>query len=100
MAIKQALIMASTPDYLKQLHQEIDQTPEEYRGLLLRIVHSFREGVMPSAQDDMLKKRKAQMLSETHEALAEVEAGNLIAGDKVLDWLDSWGEKNEKPSPV
>jgi len=55
---------------------------------------------MPSAQDDMLKKRKAQMLYETHEALAEVEAGNLIAGDKVLDWLDSWGEKNEKPSPV
>lgn len=100
MAIKQALIMASTPDTLKQLHQEIDQTPEEYRGLLLRIVHSFREGVMPSAQSDMLKKRKAQMLSETHEALAEVEAGDLIAGDRVLDWLDSWGDKNEKPSPV
>ncbi len=100
MAIKQALIMATTPDYLKQLHQEIDQTPEEYRGLLLRIVHSFREGVMPSEQSDMLVKRKAQMLDETHEALAEVEAGNLIAGDKVLDWLDSWGDKNEKSSPV
>ena len=40
------------------------------------------------------------MLSETHEALAEVEAGELISGDKVLDWLDSWGDENEKPSPV
>ncbi len=44
--------MATTPDYLKQLQKEIEQTPEEYRGLLLRIVHSFREGVMlPSAED-------------------------------------------------
>ena len=100
MTLKKALIMASTPDYLKQLHQEIDQTPEEHHRLLLRIVHSFREGVMPSVQSDMLKKRKSQILSETHEALSEVEVGDLIAGDKVLDWLDSWGDKNEKPSPV
>lgn len=46
--------MATTPDYLKQLQKEIEQTPEEYRGLLLRIVHSFREGVMlPSAEDSL-----------------------------------------------
>lgn len=52
MTLKQATIMANTPDYLKQLHQQIDQTPEEYRGLLLRIVHSFVEGVtLPSAKD-------------------------------------------------
>jgi hypothetical protein len=40
-------------DYTKQLHDEIEQTPEEYRPLLLRIVHSFREGVtvLPSAED-------------------------------------------------
>jgi len=48
----------------------------------------------------MLEKRKVQMLSETHEALGEVEADDLISGDKVLEWLDSWGDKNEKPSPV
>lgn len=29
----------------QQLHAEIEQTPERYRGLLLRVVHSFREGV-------------------------------------------------------
>ena len=100
MTLIKAAIMATPSDYLQELQKEIEQTPEEYRGLLLRIVHSFREGVMPSAQSDMLKKRKAQMLDETREALDEVEAGNLIAGDKVLDWLDSWGDKNEKPSPV
>ena len=94
--------MATTPDYLKQLQKEIEQTPKEYRGLLLRIVHSFREGVTLPSQTDTFKrdKQKAQMLSETHEALAEVEAGELMSGDKVLDWLDSWGDENEKPSPV
>ena len=94
--------MSTSPDYLKQLQKEIEQTPEEYRGLLLRIVHSFREGVMLPSQADTFKrnKQKAQMLTETHEALAEIEASELISGDKVLDWLDSWGDENEKPSPV
>ncbi|MDX2456851.1 MAG: LPS assembly protein LptD [Gammaproteobacteria bacterium] len=41
--------MATSPDYLKQLQKEIEQTPEEYRGLLLRIVHSFREGPAATA---------------------------------------------------
>ena len=42
----------------KQLHAEIDQTPERYRALLLRLVHSFREGIeedepWPSAADSL-----------------------------------------------
>lgn len=42
----------TSPDYTQQLHNEIEQTPEEYRPLLLRIVHSFREGVtLPSAEE-------------------------------------------------
>lgn len=30
----------------KALHAEIEQTPERYRPLLLRLVHSFREGIV------------------------------------------------------
>lgn len=42
----------SPTEYTKQLHREIERTPEEYRGLLLRIVHSFREGVaLPTAEE-------------------------------------------------
>jgi hypothetical protein len=38
-------------DPTEELISEIRQTPEEYRPLLLRIVRSFREGVMlPSAE--------------------------------------------------
>jgi len=44
----------SAPDYIKQLYQEIDQTPEEFRPLLLKIVHSFREGVtLPTAEESL-----------------------------------------------
>ena len=57
--------------------------------------------MLPSQADTFKRnKQKVQMLSETYEALAEVEAGELISGDRVLDWIDSWGDKNEKLSPV
>ena len=45
-------------------------------------------------------ERKARMLAETHEALAEVDAGQLIEGEEVMDWLDSWGSDKEKQPPV
>lgn len=40
----------------QKLHEEIEQTPAEYRPLLLKLVHSFREGVtgdeaLPSAAE-------------------------------------------------
>lgn len=42
----------------RQLHAEIEQTPERYRGLLLRLVHSFREGIeeeepWPTAEESL-----------------------------------------------
>ena len=37
--------MASELSVTEQLMNEISQTPERYRPLLLRLVHSFREGV-------------------------------------------------------
>lgn len=30
---------------IEQLHTEIERTPVRYRTLLLRLVHSFREGI-------------------------------------------------------
>lgn len=56
------------PDYTQRLHDEIDLTPEEYRPLLLRIVHSFREGVnaMPSADESFEAGWKDVMQGNTH----------------------------------
>ena len=55
-------------DYTQQLHDEIDQTPEEFRPLLLRIVHSFREGVttLPSAEESFKEGWKDVIAGDTH----------------------------------
>ena len=55
-------------DYTRQLHEEIERTPEEYRPLLLRIVHSFREGVttLPSAEESFKEGWKDVVSGNTH----------------------------------
>ena len=58
---------SANPDYTKQLHDEIEQTPEEFRPLLLRIVHSFREGVMlPSAENSFIEGWQDVKNGKTH----------------------------------
>ena len=77
MKFNRGLAMATAVDYTEQLHKEIEQTPEEYRALLLRIVHSFREGVMlPSAQDSL------------KEGWQDVVQGNTHSVDTLWDDLD------------
>lgn len=57
----------NTPNCTQKLHDEIDQTPEEYRPLLLRIVHSFREGVtLPSAEESFIEGWKDTVEENTH----------------------------------
>jgi len=36
---------------------------------------------------------------ETREALAELDAGQVVEGDEVLAWIDSWGSENEREPP-
>ena len=31
--------------------------------------------------------------------LAELEAGESISNERVMEWLDSWGTENELPAP-
>lgn len=52
----------------QQLHDEIEQTPERYRPLLLRLVHSFREGVEHEIED-------VDPRDSLRQALREVKAG-------------------------
>jgi predicted transcriptional regulator len=40
-----------------------------------------------------------RMYRETLEGLADVEAGRVIDGDKVMAWIESWGSDNELPPP-
>ena len=32
--------------------------------------------------------------------MAELEAGQSVSNDRVMEWLDNWGKQNELPAPV
>lgn len=43
--------------------------------------------------------RKEKMLLETRQALSEIESGNVVDGDEVMAWIESWDSENEKHAP-
>lgn len=47
------------------------------------------------AREDLRQRRD----EETREALAELDAGQVVDGEDVLAWIDSWGSKNEREPP-
>lgn len=47
------------------------------------------------AREDLRQRRD----QETREALAELDAGQVVDGEDVLAWIDSWGSKNEREPP-
>jgi predicted transcriptional regulator len=38
-------------------------------------------------------------LAAIDEALAEADKGMFVSGEAVIEWLESWGTDNVKPSP-
>lgn len=43
--------------------------------------------------------RKARMLDDTRQALADIKAGRVVDGEEVMDWLESWGTDAEREPP-
>jgi len=82
--------------YVEQLQSELRQIPEEYMPALIDIVHAFRTGVTIKPTSH---QKKAQMLKETKEGLADLEADRLVDGTEVMEWLDSWGAESEGLAP-
>ena len=46
------------------------------------------------------QEQQAQRLEETKLALADVEAGQVIEGEAVMAWLESWGDDDELDPPT
>ena len=65
-----------------QLHAEIEQTRERYRPLLLRLVHSFREGI----EEDEPWPTAADVLRD---GWRDVQAGRSHAVDTLWDGIDA-----------
>ena len=84
LSLEEITMVTPISDYTEQLHQEIEQTPEEFHPLLFRIVHSFREGVMlPTAEESF------------SEGWQDVKNGNAHSVDTLWDgWtLNQYGSQ-------
>ena len=77
------MVMNTESDNItRQLHTEIEQIPGRYRALLLKLVHSFREGVeeeapWPSAADSF------------RAGWRDVKAGRVHPVDTLWDGIDA-----------
>lgn len=45
------------------------------------------------------EEMRARRLAETREALADLEAKDLLEGDEVLAWVEGWGTDHEREPP-
>ncbi|MFN2229026.1 MAG: CopG family ribbon-helix-helix protein, partial [Anaerolineae bacterium] len=56
----------------------------------------INDAVREYLEREDLRQRRDE---ETREALAELDAGQVVDGDEVLAWIDSWGSENEREPP-
>lgn len=76
------------------LTQRLDATAARLRRSKGWIIN---DAVREYLEREDLRQRRDE---ETREALAELDAGNLVDGDEVLAWIDTWGSDDElQPSP-
>jgi hypothetical protein len=71
-----------TKSVTEALHAEIERTPERYRPLLLRMVHSFRQGIeedepWPTAEESL------------REGLRDIKAGRVYPIDTLWDRVNA-----------
>jgi predicted transcriptional regulator len=64
-------------------------------------LHRSKGGIIEDAVREYLERdeERRRRLAETKDALAELDAGELVDGDAVLAWLDTWGTDHEREPP-
>ncbi len=75
------------------LLQRLDSTATRLRRSKGWIIN---DAVREYLEREELRQRRDE---ETREALAELDAGQVVDGDEVLAWIDSWGSENEREPP-
>ncbi len=88
--MKTAVIRARIPEQLKQDFEAVASA----RGWnLSQAVRQLMKQYVKQEKEISLRHE------ETLEALADIEAGRVVEGNRVLDWLDSWGAEDEQEPP-
>jgi predicted transcriptional regulator len=75
------------------LLQQLDSTATRLRRSKGWIIN---DAVREYLEREDQRQRRDQ---ETREALAESDAGQVVDGDEVLVWIDSWGSEHEHEPP-
>ena len=75
------------------LLQRLDATATRLRRSKGWIIN---DAVREYLEREDLRQRRDE---ETREAMAELDAGQVVDGDEVLAWIDSWGSENEREPP-
>ena len=78
------------PDQLMDKLETIAEKLDRSKGWIIKdAVNQYIERI----------DRKEKMLVETKQALLEIESGEVVDGDEVKAWVESWGSENEKSAP-
>ena len=86
--------MAAESTFSVRLPEELRREVDEFAKATKR----SRSFVVKEAVAAFMQEQRAYYAA-IDEALAEADNGVFISGEKVMEWLASWGAKNELPPP-
>lgn len=81
-----------------RIQEDLKQPLEDLADKLSR----SRNWLINEALKEYLSRHKSDSIKwrDTLEAIDSIENSEVIEGDKVHAWLNSWGTKNEKKPPL
>ncbi len=86
--------MAVTSVRLKdEVNEELERVAERLRRSKNWVIN---EALSEFLEREAVRERRRL---ETLEGLVDVDAGRLVEGDRVHEWIRSWGTKSELPVP-
>jgi len=78
--------------------------PDELQAQLEETAERLRRSkgwvICEALTEYVARQERAEVrLARTKQALAQVEAGQVIDGDEVMDWIATWGSEKERQPP-
>ena len=76
-----------------ELQDQLEQTADRLRR--------SKGWIISEALAEFIAKeeQQAQRLQRTEAALDQLEAGQVVNGDEVMEWVSTWGSDDEKQPP-
>ncbi len=81
-----------------RIQEDLKEPLEELAGKLQR----SRNWLINEAVKEYISRQESESTKwkETLEAIASVKNGDIVDGEEVHVWMESWGKENEQKPPV